>query len=118
MLQDETGYGDVREGAEDFPELWNHIESELKIITCAEADTLAPANFDNTVEATESILPGEPAVPETKPGNVLFGLAASARARKAKQAAPLASVDVVKEPPNIVDLTVDEKVSETSSGGM
>ena len=103
LLNETTGYGDIREGTEDFPELWRLDEPELKTFACEEADALAPSTFDDVPP------------PKAKAGLNLSSLAARAQARKAKKAAALNNVDVGQKTPVLIDLTVDDNASDTYS---
>lgn len=94
LLDGDTGFGDIREDAEDFPELWKHIDDEIAREEAAAAKALQP---------------------EIKSDNDIFGLASRAQARKAKQAAAITNANVVQESPVVIDLTGDENDSETSS---
>ena len=90
LLDDDTGFGDIREDAEDFPELWKHIDDAI---------------------AREEAAAAKASQAQIKPDNNIFGLASRAQARKAKQAA---AINVVQEAPVVIDLTGDENGSETS----
>lgn len=117
MIYETTGYGDIREGTEDFPELWNYSEPELKTITVEEANERFPATFDNVPDIIDTLAVEAPQ-PEVKPRLEIFGLADLAKARKAKQAAASTNVDVELESPvliDLIDLTADEDASENAS---
>ncbi len=94
MLDDDTGFGDIREDAEDFPELWKHIDDEIAREEAAAAKALQP---------------------EIKSENSIFGLAGRAQARKAKLTGANTNVNAVQEASVVIDLTGDENGSETGS---
>lgn len=115
LLQGESGFGDIREGAEDCPEWSRHIERGLKTISCQEADVVAPVVFDDVPGVINTAPSSKASLSEIKHNKDLFGLADRAKARKAKQAAALAKVAVVEQPQVVIDLTVESNASETSS---
>ncbi len=86
MLDNDSGFGDIREDAEDFPELWKHIDDEIAREEAAAIKALQPViKSDNNVSDL------------------------------AKQVPVTTDANIVQEVPVLIDLTGDEDASETSS---
>jgi hypothetical protein len=113
LVNEESGYGDICNGIEDFPDLWPKTKPELISIDREEAEALALTIFDPFPEIIDTAQPARASHQEIKPD--LFGLADRAKARQAKKAAELHNTNVVHKLPVIVDLTPDDDASEASS---
>jgi hypothetical protein len=94
--------------------MWPQDGPELKTISLEGADAI-PTIFDDVPEAIDTTLRAKVSQSEIKHDNGLAGLADRAKARKARNAIVSANVHVVEKQPSVIDLTVDENASETSS---
>jgi hypothetical protein len=112
----ETGFGDVREGVEEFPETWPQDETPIKTVTWEQEDALEPTYFDDVPQLIDTTVTTPKADPKPEADKVLFNLAERALARKAKAAAAFDEVAVVvNEAPVLIDLTGDDDDSEISA---
>jgi hypothetical protein len=99
-----------------MPEQWPQFRPEPKYRTAEGTfGDLAPVLFDDVPQIINLTSGGKAEKSKAKSDNDLAGLADRAKARKAKKAAELVKGEVVKEAPAVIDLTVDEYASETSS---
>lgn len=115
LIDGETGYGDFRKGYEDFPQLWRHDEPQHKTITIEDSDKVVSSVLEHVPEVIDTALTITAPLPKLNPNNGLASLADHAKARKAKKAAELAKIETIETTPILIDLTVEENASETSS---